>query len=182
RALSHSWQHSKADVVSYMDVDLSTDLEFFPQIINPVLQKECDLCIGSRLLRPEWTRRGLKREVISRGYNLLLQGWFQAQFKDAQCGFKAISRCACDSLVPRIQDCHWFFDTELLLLAQHESFKIKEIPVKWVDDQDSRVKILKTAIEDLRGCYRLWKEFRKRDRGNKTLRNATRRILANAIL
>jgi len=155
RALRAAWLGSEADVVCYMDVDLSTNLRALEPLIRAVAEEGYDLAIGSRLMPASRTTRSLKREVISRAYNLLIKLMFFNRFSDAQCGFKAISRRAVQALVPLVRDQSWFFDSELLLLAEHFGYKIKEIPVEWVEDLDSRVNILKTAWADVLGLIRV---------------------------
>jgi glycosyltransferase involved in cell wall biosynthesis len=155
RALKAAWLASDADIVSYMDVDLSTSLEHFLPLIGPLLTGESDVAIGSRLLPGSNTRRQLKREVMSRTYNALIHIGFSAGFSDAQCGFKAITKDAAQRLLPQIEDTSWFFDTELLLLAAHNGYRIHEVPVRWVEDLDSRVNVRKTVVEDLRGLWRM---------------------------
>jgi glycosyltransferase involved in cell wall biosynthesis len=153
-ALRTAWLASDADFLSYMDVDLSTRLEAFPKMLH-ALQNGHDVAIGSRLQRGSKVTRSLKREVISRCYNVMIKAMFFVPFNDAQCGFKMVSRRAARTLVPLIQNNHWFFDTELLIIASKRGFKIKEVPVEWVDDPDSRVKVVKTAWEDIKGLLRL---------------------------
>lgn len=155
RALKHVWSRSDAEILAYMDVDLSTDLNALYPLIAPLLSGHSDLAIGSRLARNSRTRRGPKRELISRGYNYLLRGALRARFSDAQCGFKAIRRDVAQSLLPLIEDDEWFFDTELLILAERSGLRIHEVPVDWTDDPDSRVDIMATALADLRGMARL---------------------------
>lgn len=155
RALRKAWLESDADVMSYMDVDLSTNLSAFPPMINAIVEKGYDLATGSRLMRASRTTRSLKREFISRCYNLLIKVLFWHKFSDAQCGFKAISRAAAKTLIPLVEDQTWFFDTELLLLAERRGYRIAEVPVEWIEDLDSRVKIFKTAYDDVRGLLRV---------------------------
>jgi len=155
RALRRAWTESDADIVSYMDVDLSTDLSAFPPLIDALVDSEYDVAIGSRLKPGAQVQRGLKREFISRSYNLLIKLLFWHSFSDAQCGFKAVTRRAVRDIVPLIQDQAWFFDSELLLLAERMGYKIFEVPVKWTDDPDSRVKIASTAWEDIKGLVRV---------------------------
>jgi putative flippase GtrA len=155
RALRAIWSQSEADVLAYMDVDLSTDLNALLPLVAPLLSGHSDLAIGTRLARGSRVVRGPKREIISRGYNLLLRTLMGARFSDAQCGFKAIRRDQARALLPLTQDTGWFFDTELLVLAERAGLRIHEIPVDWVDDLDSRVDILATALADLRGMARL---------------------------
>ena len=160
-ALRAAWSRSDADVVAYMDADLSTDLSALPALLAPLLQVRGDITIGSRLAPGARVRRGLRREVISRAYNLLLHGLLGVGFSDAQCGFKAGRREAIDALLAGVEDDSWFFDTELLYLAQRRKLSIREVPVRWVEDQDSRVDVIATAREDLRGVLRLRRRGRE---------------------
>ncbi len=155
RALRAAWLSSEADVVSYMDVDLSTGLEAFPSLVAAILEEGYDVAIGTRLGSGSQTNRSPRRELISRTYNLLIKAVFFTSFSDAQCGFKAVSRQAARELVPRIENQEWFFDTELLLLADKGGYRIKEVPVRWVEDPDTRVRIASTVAEDLRGLLRM---------------------------
>jgi glycosyltransferase involved in cell wall biosynthesis len=155
RALKKAWSQSDADILCYMDVDLSTDLSFFPLLIQPLITGDSDLAVGSRLLDPTLTKRGLKREFISRSYNLLVKVMFRTFFSDAQCGFKGISRHTAERLLPLTEHTGWFFDSELLILAEKSGCRIFDLPVRWTDDPDSRVKILRTALEDINGLVRL---------------------------
>ncbi|MFE9190095.1 glycosyltransferase [Micromonospora sp. NPDC007208] len=155
RALSAAWSASSAPVLAYMDVDLSTDLAALLPLVAPLISGHSDLAIGTRLARTSRVVRGAKREVISRAYNLLLRGALAARFSDAQCGFKAIRSDVAAELLPLVRDTGWFFDTELLVLAQRAGLRIHEVPVDWVDDPDSRVDIIATALADLRGVGRL---------------------------
>jgi glycosyltransferase involved in cell wall biosynthesis len=154
RALRKAWLESKADAVAYMDVDLSTKLTAFPPLIE-ALDEGYGVAIGSRLIGGSKVRRGLKREITSRSYNLLIRLMFCPSFHDAQCGFKAVRRDAVQDIVPFIKDQAWFFDTELLLLAQKKGYHIKEVPVEWVDDMGTTVKLAKTAWEDVKGLFRV---------------------------
>jgi putative flippase GtrA len=154
-ALREAWSRSDARVVSYMDVDLSTDLRGLLPLVAPLLSGHSDVAIGSRLARGAEVVRGPKRELISRTYNTILHATLRVRFTDAQCGFKAVTRGAAAQLLPQIRDDGWFFDTELLVLAGRDGLRIHEVPVDWVDDPDSRVDIVHTAIEDLKGVARL---------------------------
>ena len=155
RALRTAWLSTEASIVAYMDVDLSTDLDALLPLVAPLVSGHSEVAIGSRLARGARVRRGTKRELISRAYNVLLHLGLGTKFSDAQCGFKAITAVAARRLIPAVQDQAWFFDTELLVLAQRAGMRISEIPVDWTDDPDSRVDIAKTAMEDLRGILRM---------------------------
>jgi Glycosyl transferase family 2 len=154
-ALRAAWLSSTAPVVAYMDVDLSTSLSALLPLIAPLLSGQRDVAIGTRLARGAHVVRGPKRELISRAYNLLLKVSVRGRFSDAQCGFKALRRESALQLLPLVEDDEWFFDTELLVTAQRLGLRIGEVPVDWVDDPDSRVQILRTACNDLRGVWRI---------------------------
>ena len=155
RALKRVWLGSDATVLVYMDVDLSTDLNALLPLVAPLLSGHSDLAIGTRLRHGSRVDRGPKRELISRSYNLLLRGMLRTRFSDAQCGFKAIRADVAREVLPLVEDDAWFFDTELLVLAERAGLRIHEVPVDWVDDPDSRVDIVRTAVDDLRGMARL---------------------------
>src|SRR4051794_40882186 len=138
-----------------MDVDLSTDLRGLLPLVAPLLSGHSDLAIGTRLARGARVVRGPRRELISRGYNVILHLALRARFSDAQCGFKAVRRDALPGLLGDVRDDGWFFDTELLVLAQRRGLRIHEVPVDWIDDPDSRVDVVRTALDDLRGVARL---------------------------
>ena len=155
RALRAVWCASEAPVRAYMDVDLSTDLKALLPLVAPLISGHSDVAIGSRLARSSRVVRGPKREFVSRSYNLILRGSLAARFSDAQCGFKAVRGEVADRLLPLVEDTGWFFDTELLVLAERSRLRIHEVPVDWVDDPDSRVDLVRTALEDLRGVWRV---------------------------
>ena len=154
RALRATWLASEADLVSYMDVDLSTDLAHFPQLVQ-ALESGSHVAVGSRLSRDSQVTRGFKREFISRSYNLLIKSMFFTPFPDAQCGFKALTRATAQAIIPHIENNNWFFDTELLIIAAKRGYRISSIPVKWDDDPTSTVNITGTATEDIKGLLRL---------------------------
>lgn len=159
RALRTVWAASDSPVLAYMDVDLSTDLSALQPLLASLVSGHSDLAIGTRLARGSRVVRGAKREVISRCYNLILRSTLAAKFSDAQCGFKAIRSDVASRLLPHVADTGWFFDTELLVLAERSGLRIHEVPVDWVDDPDSRVDIVATATADLKGIARLLRGF-----------------------
>jgi putative flippase GtrA len=155
RALQDVWAASIARVVAYMDVDLSTDLSALLPLIAPLISGHSDVAIGNRLSRTSRVVRGRKREIISRSYNLILRAALGARFSDAQCGFKAMRTECAQALLPYVRDTGWFFDTELLVLSERAGLRIAEVPVDWLDDPDSRVDVVATAMADLRGVVRV---------------------------
>lgn len=155
RALRTVWSASDAPVLAYMDVDLSTDLNALLPLVAPLISGHSDLAVGSRLSHGSRVVRGAKREFISRSYNLILRGSLQARFSDAQCGFKAVRRDVARELLPLVEDSGWFFDTELLVLAERAGLRIHEVPVDWVDDPRSSVHLVRTAADDLKGVWRV---------------------------
>jgi putative flippase GtrA len=154
-ALHAAWTASSADVVAYMDVDLSTDLTALMPLVAPLISGHSDIAIGSRLTSSSRVVRGPKREFVSRSYNLILRSLLRARFTDAQCGFKAMRADVARQLLPLVVDTGWFFDTELLVIAERAGLRIHEVPVDWIDDPDSRVDIVRTAVDDLKGCWRV---------------------------
>ena len=160
RALRQTWSRSAADIVAYTDVDLSTDLEALPRLLDALVKEGCDLAVGSRLAPASRTTRSLRREVVSRCYNFLLRRALKVRFSDAQTGFKAVTREVVSRVLPRVQDQGWFLDTELLVLSEAMGYKIADIPVTWKEDDDSRVRIIQTAWDDLCGVIRLRRSLR----------------------
>ncbi len=154
RALRQTWLDSTADYVCYMDIDLSTDLDALDPLLSN-LRDGWDVVAGSRLLRASRIRRCFHREVLSRCYNALLKAVLWVHFSDAQCGFKGARRDFIREVVPRVRSNHWFFDTEMLYLAERNGYRLREIPVRWTEDPDSRVRIASAVLEDLRGVLRL---------------------------
>jgi len=168
RALREAWQRSSADVVLYTDVDLSTELAALPKLVDALVLEGYDISTGTRLARGSNTKRCFKRELTSRVYNLIVKCILFTKFSDAQCGFKAVTRNVVRTIVPQVKDQGWFFDTELMVLAEKQGRRIKDIPVIWIEDDDSRVKIIQTAMQNIKGLLRLrWlllkRLFLKRD-------------------
>ena len=155
RALRKAWLEGDADAMCYMDVDLSTDLSGLLPLARAVLEEGYDVAYGSRMTRGSQIVRSLRREITSRGFIFLIKLLFFSNLSDTQCGFKAISRQAARELLPLVENEEWFFDTELLLLAEKGGYRVKDIPVRWVEDPDSRVNVRKTVLEDLRGLLRM---------------------------
>ena len=159
RALKQAWVSSKADILAYMDIDLSTNLDSFKPMITSLITGDAGLVTGSRLMKQSRTTRGFKREFISRCYNRIIRTTMKTKFVDAQCGFKALRRDVAQKLLPHIKDTAWFFDTELLIKAEYNGYKIHEEPVEWIEDTDSRVDVVKTATEDIKGLSRVRQEY-----------------------
>ncbi len=189
-ALKAAWERYPAEVLSYMDADLSSDLAALPILLSALARRDSgeqqsrgdyDLAIGSRLLAPKMTTRGLRREVISRLYNLLLKAVFRPRFSDAQCGFKAVTQGAAARLLPLVEDTGWFFDTELLILAEKLGYQILEVPVRWQENRSSHVNIFQTAAADLRGLLRLRRTLRRMSRASSSAGQASgsRSLAAN---
>ncbi|MFL2745725.1 MAG: glycosyltransferase [Dehalococcoidia bacterium] len=155
-ALKTAWFESSSDLLLYMDIDLSTDLSSLKPLIYEIDFNNFDIAIGSRLLKNSVvSNRKFLRTLTSKTYSFLTRFLFLSKIHDFQCGFKIINKHASKTLLPKIKDSGWFFDTELLLLAEKEKFKIKEIPVNWTDDRDSKVNVIKTIIEDIKGLIRM---------------------------
>jgi putative flippase GtrA/glycosyltransferase involved in cell wall biosynthesis len=173
RALRRAWSTSNAMVVAYMDVDLSTDLAALLPLVAPLVSGHSDVAIGTRLAAGSQVVRGARREAISRGYNLLLKATLRAGFSDAQCGFKAMRTDVARTVLPMVEDQGWFFDTELLVLAERNGLRIHEVPVDWIDDPDSRVDVVRTALGDLWGIGRMLARFARGERVDIPLEHAS---------
>ena len=151
-----AWLESEAEIVCYMDVDLSTDLAVLPELVGSIARDGYDIAVGSRLMKGSRIEgRTLRREIISRGYNLLIKLMFLTRFSDAQCGFKALSRRAVQEIIPVTKDLGWFLDSEILIIGEKRGYRIKDVPVHWADDPDTRVRVVRTAWGDLKGLMRL---------------------------
>ncbi len=161
RMVKYAWKNSKADILSYMDIDLSTDLNDFIPMIESIINGY-DIAIGSRQYKGSKVDRSIKREIISRGYIKVLKLLLGFPYTDAQCGFKAVSKKVVNDLFNYIEDDEWFFDTELLYIGYKEGYKVKEVPVRWIEDRDSRVKILRTAWLDMKGVFRMMRYKKKK--------------------
>jgi len=161
RALKAAWQGSQAAILSYMDADLSTDLSVLPQMLAILQAGEYDLAVASRLLQPVSTKRGLKREFISRIYAGIVKHLFRTKFSDPQCGFKVMRRAVLENLLPFVKDEGWFFDTELLVLAERNNWRIVDVPAPWRERKESRVQLLPTMAADLKGLLSLYRRLRR---------------------
>lgn len=156
RAVKRVWSQSKSDYCAYMDLDLSTDLVHLPNLFQ-ALEKGYDIAIGSRLAKGAKVEgRTWIRELTSRSLNFFfIQVFFHTHFTDAQCGFKAVRRDVVDTLLPHILDNGWFFDGELLIVAEKSGYKIYEEPVHWIDNPGSTVRLISTITGDIRVMWRL---------------------------
>jgi len=181
RALRAAWLRSEADVVAYMDVDLSTDLKALLPLVAPLVSGHSDVSIGSRLAPGAHVVRGLKREAISRAYNVILRVALHKRFSDAQCGFKALRAADARVLVRAVEDDEWFFDTELLVVAERNGLRIHEVAVDWSDDPDSRVDIVRTALADLKGVRRLMRTRSQRALIGHSARYRSQRALLERV-
>jgi glycosyltransferase involved in cell wall biosynthesis len=162
RALKKAWTESDADIVSFMDADLSTRLEYFPKMINGMIKGDYSIAIGSRLMKNSKTDRGFIREFTSRSYNILVKSLFFTKFSDAQCGFKAVTREVVNKIiVPYVEATGWFFDSELLIISEKLGYRILDIPIEWIEDIDSRVKIIRVATDNIKGLLRIKYNFMK---------------------
>ena len=165
--IKEAWLASEADAVAFMDVDLSSGIEAFPELVGAVLGGGYDIAIGSRAHAKSQVKRSLQRRTLTWGYNLLVKSLFGVSFSDAQCGFKAANREAAQRLLPLVKDGAWFFDSEFLILAEKLKYRIREVPVNWVEDESTSVKLANTIVDDLRGLARMrlnrpWRSAKKR--------------------
>lgn len=153
-ALRSAWQQTDYDFVSYMDIDLSTGLDALIRAVD-LLNEGVDIVVGNRLDKNSIIKRSLKREFVSRSYNIIIKMAIGTHFHDAHCGFKTGRREVVQKILPYIEDNEWFFDSEFLFYGEKLGYRIVEIPVTWTEDMNTKAKIFKDAYDDLRGLYRL---------------------------
>ena len=162
-ALRQVWMQADADVVAYMDADLAADLAEVPKLIAAL--RDADLAVGSRLSRGSSTDRSFFRECISRSYNLLSEILVGTSVSDLQCGFKAVKREVAQKILPLTTHDGWFFDTELIVFAEHLGFKVAELPVAWQESPDRRrkssVKVFSTIWDDLVSLWKLRRRIKR---------------------
>ncbi|MFB0564497.1 MAG: glycosyltransferase [Candidatus Aminicenantaceae bacterium] len=182
RALRKAWTESNSDICSYMDIDLSTDLRAYPKLINAIVKKKYDIATGSRLMKGAKIKRSIKREILSRGYIFLLKNFLGFTFKDAQCGFKAVNRKVIKEVLPHVLDQEWFFDSELLFKCQKWGYRIKEIPVRWVEDPDSKVKLYQTVKNYLLSILRIKLEFTQSIACTQMIKKIIHRLCSNPVM
>lgn len=158
-ALRHVWLHSPSPVLAYVEAGMSIDLAAVAPLLAPVISGHSDLAIGTRLARTSNAIGGRRSTLVSRGYNILLHLVLGARFSDAQCGFKAIRADVAHRILPHVRDDSWFFDTELLVIAERCGLRIHEVPVDWTDNPDPNIDVVRTAAADLRGIARLARDL-----------------------
>ena len=155
-AVIEAWQNYPSDIYVFMDADLSTNLKSLPELIERI-KNGCDVALGSRFAHNSQVSRSLKRKIFSLGLRVILKILFKLKVKDAPCGFKAVNQAVVDSILPRIQNKTWFFDTEMLILSQRAGFKINEIPVIWQEMyRPSRINSFDVIKDYLKNIYRLY--------------------------
>lgn len=159
RAVKRVWNESGKDLCVYMDLDLSTDLVHLPKILW-ALENGYDIAVGSRLAKGAKVEgRTFLRELTSRTLNFFfIQLFFRTNFTDAQCGFKGVTRNVIEKLIPKIKENDWFFDGELLIVAEKSGYKIYEEPVHWVDNPGSTVRLISTISGDIKVMARLLRD------------------------
>jgi glycosyltransferase involved in cell wall biosynthesis len=145
-ALKYVWRKYNAAVYGYCDVDLATDISDIKTLIDSI-KDGADIAIGNRYITGSGTKRTFKRLIFSKIYIWMVRVFFKTAISDFQCGFKAVSGKVQKTLLPNVLDKGWFFDTELLLKAEQEKqFKISQIPVRWRENDESKVRLIHTSI------------------------------------
>ena len=167
RALTRAFKSAHGEVICFVDVDLATDMKHFKELIEAISLEGYDFAIGSRMMPQSKVKRPLKRSVASQGFNFLVRTLLHSNLYDHQCGFKAFKKDSLFNLIDKVKNENWFFDTELLVLAQHKGYKIKEFPVVWTHGGPTKVN-LRTDILDMGSqIFHLWWSLNKQARQNK---------------
>ena len=163
RAIRAAWTTAEAEILTFMDADLSSDLSFFRSLIDAVVVEGYDLATGNRLGKnSKIINRRFLRSVASRLYNIFIRVLFKTSISDHQCGFKAMSKQAFFSVAPLLEDNAWFFDTELIVMARQQGLKIKPIDIMWSDNTDSKVTLGRTSYEMFRAAWKLKKRLKQK--------------------
>ncbi|MDT3436159.1 flippase-like domain-containing protein [Haloarcula sp. 1CSR25-25] len=145
-ALEYAFERANGETLVYFDTDLATDMSHLEELVNAVRVDGYDVATGSRWLPENRADRPAKRGVPSFGYNTLVRTLLRSDLRDHQCGFKAFDRGALETLLPLVQDEHWFWDTELLVKAQRNGYRVTEFPVDWTPRGDSKVDIVRDVF------------------------------------
>ena len=154
RALNRAFTAASGSIVCYYDVDLATDMRHLPELIDAIRDGH-DIATGSRLLPESTIVRSGGREIASRGYNTLVRTILGSSLRDHQCGFKAFRRDRLLSLLPSVTADHWFWDTEVLVRAQKNGYRIREFPVQWRQGEGTTVR--RNDVVDMGSAIlRLW--------------------------
>ncbi|MFH0875070.1 MAG: glycosyltransferase [archaeon] len=153
-ALRNAWTDSKADIVCYMDIDLSTDLSHLKDLISSVGAKYT-AATGSRLSNLSKVSRPIYRSFLSKSYNFLVRLILKTKIMDLGCGFKAAKRELIVPLFKSVKSNDWFFDAELFLLIEKKEYSIKQIPVKWMHGAKSKVKLTSIISEYMKSIIRM---------------------------
>ena len=158
-ALKEVWKKSKADILCYMDADLSTDLPHLNSMVE--LFPKYDIVLGNRLSKYSRTNRRIYRTLLSKGYNKIAKYILRIKTNDLQCGFKGIKKKVFMDIVNYTSDDNWFFDSQLIVWGEKKGYKIAEIPIKWIERKASKVKIRSTVTNYLKNLWKLRKELGK---------------------
>lgn len=145
-ALDRAFSHAEGQTLVYLDVDLATDMAHLPPLIAAVADGPADIAVGSRYAPGAAVDRPVRRAVPSKVYNWLVRVMTGSQLADHQCGFKAIDAAVYEQLRGDVADRHWFFDTELLVLAQQRGLRIVEQPVRWEPQAETTVELGRDVV------------------------------------
>jgi len=159
RALKRAFKASSGEILCYIDVDLATDMKYLEKLIRAVSTDGYDFATGSRMMSESDAKRPFKREFASRGYNFLVRFFLRSKLYDHQCGFKAFRRGPLFELLDEVENQHWFWDTELLVRAEHKGYRIIEFPVYWRHGGSSKVDLVKDVEGMGSEIFRLWSEL-----------------------
>ncbi|WP_226012369.1 flippase-like domain-containing protein [Halomicrobium salinisoli] len=155
-ALEYAFRRAEGSTLVYFDTDLATDMRHLEELVESIRSGEYDVATGSRWLPENPADRPPRRAVSSRGYNVLVRLFLRSDLKDHQCGFKAFDRDALFDLLDGVEDEHWFWDTEVLVRAQREGYRVREFPVDWTPKGDSKVDLVRDVFGMGSQIVRTW--------------------------
>jgi glycosyltransferase involved in cell wall biosynthesis len=153
-AIKNASKIAKGEYVGYIDVDMATHPKHIMELVN--LAEKYDVVTGSRYLKESIAKRALKRHILSMAYNFFVRLLLKSKLHDHQCGFKIFKKAVLKNLNAGIKDNHWFWDTEIMVVAQRSGYSVKEFPITWREGKNSKVSILKDTKNMGIKLFRMW--------------------------
>jgi len=162
KSIENSLKMTKGTIVAYIDVDLEAKPEFLKNLIDAIIKEGYDISIGSRFIKGSIVKRSFLRTLLSRIYNFLVKMILKSKIKDHQCGLKAFKKDVLLKITKKfVLSKHWFWDTEVLIFSQLMGYKIKEVPIIWIEEnKKTKVKVLKDSVDMFLDIFRLWKRLK----------------------
>jgi glycosyltransferase AglD len=156
KALNATFKQANGEIFVYMDVDLATDLRHLKELVDSIKVEGYDFSTGSRMMKQSKVERSGTRQMTSKTYNFVVRFFLRSKIRDHQCGFKGFKKEPTLKLIDKVQARHWFWDTEILVRAQREGYRVKEIPVEWKSGAGTKVNLFKDSWNMFWQVISLW--------------------------